>query len=77
MGELLRVSFLIWVFIAISFKEMRVNNFSLIAQKVSLSQCRKSHNWVNDEKKLEMGDLPELVQSKVTLNEATEYPTEP
>ena len=56
---------------------MRVNNFSLIAQKVSLSQCRKSHNWVNDEKKLEMGDLPELVQSKAPLNEATEYPTEP
>ena len=56
---------------------MRVNNFSLIAQKVSLSQCRKSHNWVNDEKKLEMGDLPELVQSKATPNEAAEYPTEP
>ena len=77
MGELLRVSFLIWVFIAISFKEMRVNNFSLIAQKVSSSQCRKSHNWINDEKKQEMGDLPELVHSKAPLNEATEYPTEP
>ena len=47
---------------------MRVNNFSLIAQKVSSSQSRKSHNWVNDEKKLEMGDLPELVQSKATYS---------